>query len=39
MRRGEPIERGSTPALLLYALALRRGDEVRTFDVIPQPES
>ena len=27
-----------TPALLLYGLALRRGDETTTFDVVPQPE-
>ena len=25
-----------TPALLLYGLALRRGDEKKTFDVVPQ---
>jgi MFS transporter, DHA3 family, tetracycline resistance protein len=28
-----------TPALLLYGLALRRGDETTSFDVVPQPES
>ena len=27
-----------TPALLLYGLALRRGDETTTFDVVLQPE-
>ena len=27
-----------TPALLLYGLALRRGDDAQTFDVVPQPE-
>jgi DHA3 family tetracycline resistance protein-like MFS transporter len=27
-----------TPALLLYGLALRRGDDTTRFDVVPQPE-
>ena len=28
-----------TPALLLYGLALRRGDETTAFDVVAQPET
>ena len=37
-RHSRPERRPSTPALLLYGLALRRGDETTTFDIVPQPE-